>query len=141
MKHNEPISRIMSSGAITLRPGDPISKARRLMRECAVHHLPVVNGQELLGIVSFSDVLRVSFGDAFGTDERAVDATLDHTMTIEQIMSKSPSTLKKDARIRDAAEVLSKGDFHAVPIVDADGKTLVGVVTSTDLIRYLLDQI
>lgn len=141
MKHNEPISRIMSSGAITLHSGDPISKARRLMRECGVHHLPVVSGNELIGIISFSDILRVSFGDTFGADERAVDATLDHTMTIEQIMSKSPSTLKKDARIRDAAELLSKGDFHSVPIVDADGKTLVGMVTSTDLIRHLLNQI
>lgn len=140
MKRNEPVSKIMSAGALTIHSGDPISKARKLMVDCGVHHLPVVSGQEIVGIVSFSDILRVSFGDAFGADERAVDATLDHTMTIDQIMSKAPSILKKDATVRDAAEILAEGMFHGVPIVDLDGKTLVGMVTSTDLIRYLLQQ-
>jgi CBS domain-containing protein len=140
MKRNEPISHIMSTGLITVHHGDPVSKARKLIRDHGVHHLPVVKGHEIVGIISSSDILRVSFGDAFGADERAVDATLDHTLTLEQIMQPSPRTLQKDMFIRDAAEILSKGEFHSVPIVDTDGKTLVGMVTSTDLIRYLLDQ-
>lgn len=140
MKRNEPISKIMSAGALTIHANDPISKARKLMHECGLHHLPVVDGHEIIGLLSFSDILRVSFGDAFGTDERAVDATLDHTLSIGKVMSKSLSTLRKDATIRDAAELLAKGSFHALPIVDQDGKTLLGMVTSTDLIRYLLEQ-
>ena len=140
MKRNEPVSHIMSTGLVTVHHGDPISKARKLIREHGVHHLPVVKGHEIVGIISSSDILRVSFGDAFGADERAVDATLDHTMSLEQVMQPSPRTLRKDMSIRDAAEILSAGDYHAVPIVDTDGKTLVGMVTSTDLIKYLLDQ-
>ena len=69
-----------------------------------------------------------------------MDATLDHTMKLEQIMKPAPLTLKKIASVRDAGEVLPKGGFHFVPIVDLDGKTLLGRVTSTDLIRSLLDQ-
>ena len=140
MKRNEPVSRIMSTELLTVHHGDPISKARKLIHEHGVHHIPVVSGREIVGIISLSDILRVSFGDAFGADERAVDATLDHTMKLEQIMKPAPLTLKKIASIRDAAEVLAKGEFHSVPIVDLDGKTLLGMVTSTDLIRYLLDQ-
>lgn len=131
----------MNAKLITVHRGEPISKLRSLFREQEVHHLPVVSGRELLGIVSWTDLMRVSFGDAFNTDERAVDATLDHTMTIEQLMNKSPVTLRKDATVRSAAEILSAGTFHALPIVEADGKTLVGMVTSTDLIRYLLAQL
>lgn len=140
MKRNEPVSHIMSTGLITVHHGDPISKARKLLRDHGVNHIPVVEGHKILGILSLSDILRVSFGDAFGADERAVDATLDHTMTIEQIMNKEPRVLRKDASIRDAAEILAKGQFHSVPIVDLDGGTLVGMVTSTDLIQYLLEQ-
>jgi CBS domain-containing protein len=140
MKRNEPVSKIMSTGLITVHHGDPISKARKLLREHGVHHIPVVDGHKIVGILSLSDILRVSFGDAFGADERAVDATLDHTMTLEQIMNKEPRVLRKDASIRDAAEILAKGEFHSVPIVDTDRTTLVGMVTSTDLIKYLLDQ-
>ena len=140
MKRHQPLSAIMSTGLITLHHGDPISKARQLLRDHNIHHIPVVAGHKLLGIISLSDILRVSFGDAFGADQRAVDATLDHTMTIEQIMIKAPRVLRKDASIRDAAEVLAKGEFHSVPIVDLDGETLVGIVTSTDLISHLLEQ-
>ena len=140
MKRNEPVSKIMSTGLITVHHGDPISKARKLLRDHGVHYIPVVNGHKIVGILSLSDILRVSFGDAFGADERAVDATLDHTMTIEQIMNKTPRVLRKDSSIRDSAEILAKGEFHSVPIVDADGSTLVGMVTSTDLIKYLLEQ-
>jgi len=138
MKRNEPVSKIMSSQVATVHHGDPVSKVRQLVRELGVHHIPVVNGDQLVGIVSFSDILRVSFGDAFATDERAVDATLDHTFTLEGIMTKDPISLQENASIREAAEILARGDFHAVPIVN--GSKLVGIVTSTDLIKYLLDQ-
>jgi len=139
MKHNQPITKLMTTGLITVHTGDPISKVRKLLREHHIHHVPVVSGHDLLGIISASDILRVSFGDTFDTDERTVDATLDHTMTLEDVMQKNVRTLRKSATVRDAAEVLVKGDFHAVPIVEADDKTLVGMVTSTDLIRHLLE--
>lgn len=139
MKRNEPVSKIMSTNLVTIHHGEPVSKVRQLIREHGVHHVPVVSGQKLVGIVSNTDVLRVSFGDAFHTDERTVDATLDHTMTLEQLMEKNPVSVRENAPIREAAQILSQGNFHSLPVV-AEGSKLVGMVTSTDLIRYLLEQ-
>ena len=138
MKRNDPISHLMTRNVITVHHGDPISKVRSLVRQHGVHHLPVVNGDQLIGIITWSDILRVSFGDAFGTDERTVDATLDHTLTLEQVMKKDPVTLPETGTIREAAEILAKSEFHSLPIVN--GGKVVGMVTSTDLIRYLVDQ-
>lgn len=128
----------MSTNVVTVHHGDPVSRVRQLIRDHGVHHIPVVSGQKLVGIVSYSDILRVSFGDAFGADERAVDATLDHTMTLEQLMKSDPVSVRENAPIREAAQILAQGDFHALPVV-TDGQKLVGVVTSTDLIRYLVE--
>lgn len=139
MKKHEPISKIMSTNLVTVHHGDPISKVRQLASEHGVHHIPVVSGDQLVGIISWSDILRVSFGDTFQTDQRAVDATLDHTFTIEQVMQKNPTSLQETATVRDAAEILARGEFHAVPVVN--GGKLVGIVSSTDLIKYMLDQI
>jgi CBS domain-containing protein len=139
MKRNEPVSKIMSTNVITVHHGDPVSKVRQIIREHGVHHIPVVSGQKLIGIVTHSDMLRVSFSAAFNTDERAVDATLDHTMKLENLMQKDPVSVKESASIREAAQLLVQGNFHSVPVV-SDGQKLVGIVTSTDLIRYLLDQ-
>ena len=138
MKHHDPISHLMSRNVITAHHGDPISKVRALFREHGVHHIPVVNANQLVGIISWSDILRVSFGDTFQTDERTVDATLDHTLTLEQVMQKTPVTLPETSTVREAAEILAGGAFHAIPIVS--GTKLVGIVTTTDLIKYLLAQ-
>ena len=107
------------------------------MVESGVHHLPVVSGDTLKGIISWSDLLRISFGDAFGADERAVDATLDHTFTLEQVMSSDPVTVTPQTTVHEAAEILCKGDFHCLPVVE-DHK-LVGMVTSSDLLKYLAE--
>jgi len=138
MKRHEAISKIMSTNLVTVHHGDPVSKVRQLAAEHGVHHIPVINGDQLVGIISWSDILRVSFGDAFDADQRAVDATLDHTFTIEQLMRKNPTTLNDTATVRDVAEILALGEFHSVPVVH--GTKLVGIVTSTDLIKYLLEQ-
>ncbi|MEO6741591.1 MAG: CBS domain-containing protein [Chthoniobacteraceae bacterium] len=129
----------MSTKLVTVHHGEPLSKVRELIREHGIHHLPVVSGQKLVGIISNSDVLRISFGAAFNTDERTVDATLDHTMKLEDVMKKDPVSVRENATIREAASLLVQGDFHSLPVVSDDHK-LVGLVTSTDLIRYLLEQ-
>ena len=138
MKHNEPISHIMSTELVTVHHGDPISKVRQLMQKTGVHHIPVVNGENLVGIISWSDILNLSFGNTFGADERAVDAVLDHSITLEQAMKKDPVTLPHNGNVRQAAEILADGGFHSLPVVS--GNKLVGIVTSTDLIKYLLSQ-
>ncbi len=53
-------------------------------------------------------------------------------------MQKTPVTLPESSTVREAAEILAGGTFHAIPIVS--GSKLVGIVTTTDLIKYLLAQ-
>ena len=133
MKHNEPVSKIMSTHLVTVHHGEPVSKVRQLIREHGIQHIPVVSGQNLVGIISHADLLRVSFG---GTgDERAVDATLDHTMTIEQLMQKDPVSVRENAPIRDAAQVLVQA--FPLPAGGQRRTQLFGMVTSTDLSLFL----
>jgi CBS domain-containing protein len=138
MKRNEPVTKIMSTNLVTVHHGDPISKVRKLIQEFGLHHIPVVSGDQLVGIISNSDILRVSFGDTFSTDQRAVDATLDHTFTVEGLMNANVVSLTEHSTIREAADILGQGKFHSLPVLN--GGKIVGMVTSTDLIRYLAEQ-
>ena len=54
-------------------------------------------------------------------------------------VTKEPTTVNSNQNVKDAAEILADGNFHALPVVDDEGN-LVGMVTSADLIKYLLDQ-
>lgn len=58
--------------------------------------------------------------------------------TVEQVMAKKLTTVSPDTTIREVAEILSKKEFHALPVVH--GQLLVGIVTTTDIIKYLLSQ-
>jgi CBS domain-containing protein len=134
MKRNEQISNIMSKDLVTAHVGQKLSELRILFSEGNFHHLPVVSGENLVGLITSSDILRASFGN----NEQEVDSTLDHTAQLENIMQKKPLTISMNSTVRDAAEKLATGSFHCLPVVD--GEKLVGLVTSTDLISYLLEQ-
>jgi CBS domain-containing protein len=55
-------------------------------------------------------------------------------------MSHKPRVVRSNETIRHVAEILSKEEFHALPVVDPkDKSTLVGIVTTTDVIRYMLE--
>lgn len=138
MKRNEPIKTIMSSDVTTVNVTQKLSEVRRLMSEQQIHHVPVVSGTKLVGMLSATDMVRLSFS-AYGTDERAVDAMLDHEFSIEKVMQTDLVTIKTSETVRDAARILRAGQFHSLPVVDEE-HALAGIVTSTDLIRYLYDQ-
>lgn len=126
----------MSKDPVTIHQGEPVSKVRQLFKENDIHHLPVVSGRELVGIISWTDLMRVSFGDAFDQSDESVDVTLDHSMTIEDLMCSTPRTLTENHSVRDAAAILLEADFHALPVVS--GRELLGIVTSKDLIKFLV---
>ena len=125
------ISRFMTTEPTTVAPDTPASEARALLASETMHHLPVVDEGRLVGIVSTSDLLKLYLLD----DHRAGSLA-----TVSQIMEDEPMVLHERATLREAAEVLSLGGFHALPIVDEAGR-LVGILTSTDLIDHLLHQL
>jgi len=138
MKHNEALSKIMSTELQTVQVGQKLSEARRLLLATAIGHVPVLDGETLVGMLSSGDILRLTY-DAGNVDPRTIDAVLDNTFSLDKTMTRDLTTMQAGDTIRQAAELLVASDFHAIPIVD-EGQKLVGIVTSTDLIRYLLEQ-
>lgn len=140
VRTNTPIQEIMTASARTVGRHQKISDIARIFSENTFTHLPVVEGSKLVGIISYNDLLRVSFGDAFGTDSREVLAVLDKTKTVDGIMASNPVTIAPNSSVRDAAKVLYENKFHALPVVDKKSGDLLGIVTTTDIMRYLADE-
>ena len=137
MKVSEPITHIMTTDVITVNTSNKLSEVRRLMADNSIHHMPVVDGRRLIGIVSYSDILELSYTESV-TDPIQRDAFLDDRCTISALMNSDVVTLGNNATLRDAAKALAGGSIHSVPVVDDEGH-LIGMITSTDLIRTLLD--
>ena len=137
MKDRVPVSVIMTKNVIKLKLSDDLTKAEELFKKNKIRHIPVVSGNKILGILSYTDLLRISFVDAVDDDAEIVDTTVYNMFTVEQVMAKKVITISPDTTIREAAEILSKNEFHALPVCEGD--FLVGIITTTDLIKYLID--
>ncbi len=135
MKKNESIEKVITRKVVTAHIGQKVSDIRKTFAKEGFHHMPVVSGKKLIGLISASDILGISV-EGIPSDERSMDAYLDHQFSVEGLMQSDLRTLPPGSRVADAAGVLADGTFHAVPVVDDDGN-LEGIVTSTDLIRYL----
>lgn len=138
MKYNVPVSTIMTKNVIKLNTSDDLTKAESLFKKHHIRHIPVVNGNTILGMLSYTDLLRISFADAVDDEDEVVDTTVYNMFTVEQVMAKNLVKVSPDSTIKDTAEILAKKEFHALPVCEGD--LLVGIVTTTDLIKYLIDQ-
>lgn len=136
MRRNEPVSHIMTKNPYAAHIGQKPSEVRDAMTKGGFHHVPVVNAGALVGMLTSTDLLRATY--EVGTDDRMNDAVLDHTRSIEDLMEGDVQTLAPKDSIRSAFEILAEGRFHALPVVEEG--SLVGIVTTTDLLRYTLDQ-
>lgn len=135
-KLDEPVSLIMTKSPVTADVNDHLRHVNTLMKKHNVRHLPVVSGKKLVGIVSKSDILRLSFGDMF-EDNGQVDETIFDMLRLDQVMMNNPATVKTTDSIKDVARILSKVEFHALPVLRDD--EIVGIVSTTDLIRFILE--
>ena len=138
MRKNDPISNIMASEVQSVQDGQPLSDIYKLMCNTGIHHVPVLKGKALVGLVSFTDMMKLDLA-INGVDAHTVDVVMDQQFSIEDVMTTELTTLRQDQSVRDAADKLGEGEFHSLPVVDG-GNALVGMVTSTDLIRYLSAQ-
>ena len=138
MKQKVPVSTIMPKNVVKLNLSDDLTKAESLFKKYNIRHIPVVYSNKIVGMLSYTDLLRISFADAIDDDEDVVDTTVYNMFTVEQVMAKKLVSISPDTTIKEAAEILAKKEFHALPV--CEGELLVGIVTTTDLIKYLIDQ-
>ena len=138
MPNDDTVSSIMSSQMLTVHKAQKVSEVYALLTENQIHHVPVVSGKKLIGMISSTDMMRLSLS-SYGTPDSAITEYLDSQFSIADVMTTKLTTIKPGEPIRSAAKKLSTGAFHSLPVVEEDGN-LVGIVTTTDLVKYLLDQ-
>lgn len=119
---NAPISEFMTRIVLTAAPGETVAAVAGRMKEAGIHHVPVLDGGALVGIVSALDLLRVP------RDERA-------SHPVSEVMSCEVETLDVGTSLREVLTRFSQVSFNAFPVVEAG--QLVGIVTSVDLEELL----
>ncbi len=136
MKKRTPVSKIMTKDVISVNSSHNISDVVQIFKERNIHHIPVVSGDKLVGMISKSDIERISF--VTDSNGEQANTAVYKMLDLEQVMTKQLETIQSDDQIRDAADLLARGKYHALPVIE--NEKLAGIVTTTDVINYLLEQ-
>lgn len=119
------IQQFMTPNPITIELHQPLSAARKLMREKNIRHLPVVQNGKLAGILSNRDL---QFIETLGT--------LDiETSLVEDAMVFDPLHFAPSATLREVAQSMVNTKAGSAVITDQD--RVVGIFTNVDALRAL----
>ena len=99
----------------------------------------MVSGAKIIGILSMTDLAQISFVDSYDPTDFTIHTSVYSMFTLEHIMVRDPKCISESATIKAAAKIFLNVEFHALP-VENDKNKLLGTITTTDLIKYLLEQ-
>ncbi|MHB1024219.1 MAG: CBS domain-containing protein [Desulfobacteria bacterium] len=126
------VGKRMTRNPKTVSPDDPLSLAAGILREHRFHHLPVVEGGRLVGILSDTDLRNASFAVPVEAGGGAAgDRPVREAMRTE-VWSVTP-----DDSVEDALLILTREKFGALPVLSGD--RLVGIITRADLLNAFVD--
>lgn len=140
------VQSVMSRDVVSVRTGATVHEAIRLMTENRISALRVVNQQyECVGIISATDLIDLardldedleSFGDTEEGGNWLIGKLLDafgHE-AITSVMADSPATIRSDATLVRAAEIMLKERVHRLPVVNGSHE-LVGILSTMDILK------
>lgn len=135
-----PVSEVMRREVVTLRADDRLDLADDIMRLGRVRHMPVLDGERLVGILSNRDLLAASLTKAL-TFEPAHRRAFMRAVDVRETMTKDVVTVGPDMPLAEAARIMIERQIGCLPVVKGEGR-LLGLLTETDLLRaaYLGDE-
>jgi CBS domain-containing protein len=124
----------MTKNPITVEPKISLPEAHRIMRQQNIRKLPVLEGDKLVGIVTYDMVLEASPSPATSLSIQELHYLLAE-MKVEEIMDKNPVTLTPDTPFEKALAMGQNDRIRGFPVVEKD--KLVGIATHGDIIQLL----
>jgi len=134
LEGNPTVRDIMMRGPVTLGREDTLDLADDIMNRGRIRHLPVLDGERVVGVVSQRDLFRSAFVAALGLRGGQQRALLK-SLRVKEMMSEPVVTISPDAAIQEAARLMMEKKIGCLPVVEAE--RFVGLITETDILRYV----
>ena len=128
---------VMTPNPLTVSAVESVSVTNELMSENNIRQIPVVDGHELVGIVTDRDV-RAFLSDALLANPAEREKALN--TPVRDIMTTEPLYLSPDDDLQEVVEMLIEQKFGAIPVVD-EAEGLVGIVSYVDVLRCFLNRL
>jgi len=117
----------MTRNPVSIAPDDTLSTAKARMEECGIRHLPVLEGTQVVGVISSRDLFLLD----------ALKERLLYLIKVRDLMAKEPYTVGPQTPLSEAATHMAERRIGSAVVVE-DTRVL-GVFTATDALRALAD--
>jgi len=131
------LTKIMSTKLVHVSPDETVGEMQKLFIALPLHHLLVMEGKKLAGIVSDRDVLK-HISPFSGTQLESKKDTFATNLPASRIMSCEVITVEESASLRDVAKIMLSNSVELLPVVN-DQNEVSGVVSWKDILRFLID--
>jgi len=129
----------MTRPVLSVSPDMPIQDALAQMRKENVSRYPVINKKgKLVGIVSEDDLLHASPSDVTSLSVWEINYLVSK-ITVERVMSTEVITVTEETPLEEAARIMADHRVGGLPVMR--GKSVVGMITQTDLFRLFLEML
>jgi len=128
------VSKYMTQKLITATAEMSVVQAFLLMRSHRVRHIPVVEGENLVGIISDRDLRRPRWAE--NLDDWTSCYQLDDAHTVADVMTRNPETVRASDAVLRAVRIFRERRYGALPVLNKDGE-LVGILSAQDLLGAL----
>ena len=125
---------IMMGSPVPLTPDDTLDLANDVISLGRIRHIPVMDRGKLVGLLSERDLIGAAANRIFGLKQKSRSALLKAEL-IKNVMKKRVVTVAPETPIKELARLMAEKKIGCVPVVDHG--TLVGLVTTTNVLRYL----
>lgn len=130
------VDSIMTRAPRTVDRNQSLESADRLVAGSHIRHLPVVDGERVVGVLSQRDLFQAALSRALGYGSVG-RARLLGSIPVKEVMSEPVVTVEADTSIRDAARLMLSRKIGCLPVVERGA--LVGLVTESDVVRHAYD--
>jgi CBS domain-containing protein len=127
----------MKTQLVTLNADSKLGFANDIMYLGRIRHLPVVQGENIVGLVTQRDLYRASLTSiltSWNENKEFLDA-----ITVSEVMSKNVSTVSQNVTVEEAAQIMIDKKVGCLPVVEGKNK-LIGLVTETDILQFFVDK-
>ncbi len=122
---------IMTRHVITISLDASLFEVREVFESAGFHHLVVVDGAAVVGVLSDRDLL-TNISPFVGKMAERTQDVASLKRKVHQIMSRRPKTVTPDTPLDEAGKLMLTGHFSSLPVLEASGE-LAGIITVRDL--------
>jgi CBS domain-containing protein len=135
--HTELVRDWMTPDPICARPDMSLPDALQLMKQRSIRRLPIVDKGRLVGIVTRGDLRGAQPSEATSLSIFELHYLVGR-ITLDQIMTPDPLTVVETATIQEAARLMLQHKVAGLPVLDANHRRLVGIITESDIFRLVV---